>query len=208
MKDVHLEKNLPYLKMFIQVLSVCVLLSLILSPFFQVLSTPESPSLTINSNFNIPAVPHELPYRHQATVVLPWVMLVLGLVGLLMAIPDAVKRKSPVPVLLVLSGAAIAIPEVFFDVIGCVLYPFTDKNNAFTIIGRQMPWFIVAGWQSLAILFITPMAVTAFYGLIAMPAWIVVNADYSWLVTQAGGLLTVIMGCFGISLVIRFLRML
>lgn len=59
------------------------------------------------------------------------------------------------------------------------------------------------GWRSLAILLLTPMALGGVYGFIAMPSWIVVNGNYSWLVTQTAGLLTLAMGCAAIALTIK-----
>lgn len=38
------------------------------------------------------------------------------------------------------------VPEVFLDVIGMVYYPTDEVDNAFTLFGRQMGWFIIAGW--------------------------------------------------------------
>ena len=174
----------------------------------------------------------------------------------------------------------IIFPEVFVDVMGAVWYPVSESDHAFTILGRQMGWFIVAGWfgfgslfmytsfkvfqlrlstraiwlaffgaclgatvfeeilqnmggmyvyyanqplivlwklpwwwtpcnatgvflaaaiayrlreqlrgwRGLAMFAITPAAMGAAYGFIALPSWIVVNGDYSWWVTQLGGL--------------------
>jgi hypothetical protein len=53
------------------------------------------------------------------------------------------------------------------------------------------------GWKSLLILLLVPMCEGANYGFTAMPAWIVVNGQYGWLTTQAGGLLTVLL-CFAV----------
>ena len=50
------------------------------------------------------------------------------------------------------------------------------------------------GWRGLAMFVITPASMGGVYGFIALPSWIVVNADYPWWVTQLGGLATLAMG--------------
>jgi hypothetical protein len=55
----------------------------------------------------------------------------------------------------------------------------------------------LSGWKALLILLLVPMCEGANYGFTAMPAWIVVNGQYGWLTTQAGGLLTVLL-CFAV----------
>jgi hypothetical protein len=50
------------------------------------------------------------------------------------------------------------------------------------------------GWRSLAVFFVTPLSVSAVYGAIALPSFIVTNGDYPWLPTQLCGLLTLAQG--------------
>lgn len=47
----------------------------------------------------------------------------------------------------------IIFPEVMVDVMGAVWYPLSENDHAFTILGRQMGWFIVAGWFGFGSLF-------------------------------------------------------
>ena len=205
--------------------------------------------------------------------------------------------KKRLIVALVLSAAMIVFPEVFYDVIGAVYFPFSDTEplgSTFTILGRTMPVWITAGWfgygifavityailaarpstrvlwyawgltlvgdvvfeepllkfdvyhyygnqplvlvaelpwwwipcnsvgvilaaaiayrfrfklrgcKSVCMFVVTPMSVTAVYGFIALPSWIATNGDYPWLLTQALGLITMVLGVFAYMGVLKF----
>lgn len=271
-------------------LGASALIVLAALPWLGALSHPSHRGSGLDSAFKIP----DLIYHPTATVFLSWVQLAVGCGGLVIAGRASLKAKNWVPVMLALSAAAIAIPEVFVEVMGGCGYPASADNISFTILGRQMSWFIIPGWfgfaapfmfacyallkkgasertiwlivllagvtsvpieeallhfgvyyyygnqplilfakypfwwmpcnaggiflaaalayrfdaqlqgwRSLCILLLTPMSVAGIYGFIAVPSWIVVNGNYSWLVTQAAGVLTLIMGCVAIALTIR-----
>lgn len=55
------------------------------------------------------------------------------------------------------------------------------------------------GWRGLAMFFITPTSWLSVFGFAAMPASIVINGNYSWLVTQAGGLLTAALSALAVA---------
>lgn len=59
------------------------------------------------------------------------------------------------------------------------------------------------GWRSLSLIFLTPMSLGGFYAFVSLPAWIVVNGRYSWLLTQGAGLLTVAMGFTAVAMTIH-----
>jgi len=61
------------------------------------------------------------------------------------------------------------------------------------------------GWTAFLMLLATPMVFGGFYGFAALPAFIVINGNYSWVVTQAGGLLTILMAFSAVALAIRLL---
>lgn len=61
------------------------------------------------------------------------------------------------------------------------------------------------GWKAIIMLLVTPLSVSANYGLIALPSWIVINGDYSWLLTQAAGLITIILGLGAVALCMNLL---
>jgi hypothetical protein len=76
-------------------------------------------------------------------------MTLIGLVGVIIGIRMSLRSKSLLPVMVGLSGAFIVFPEVFYDVIGAVYFPYDSAEvlgSSFTILGRTMPVWIVAGW--------------------------------------------------------------
>lgn len=264
-------------------------------PFLSELALPSGSGPAMDPNFRIPALPVDSLYHPTYTKYVTLFMSALYAAGIAFALRDSLRRKTPVPVVLAASGVVLCIPEVFFDVMGSVWFPVSADDNAYTIIGRQMSWAIVAmwagfagpalyqcysafrkgisnramwwvfvsaalgsipveemllhmdqyyyygnqpliffgkhpfwwapcnggglflaaalayrlehqlrGWRSLALLLLTPMSMSGIYGFIAMPSWIAVNGNYGWLVTQAAGILTVLMGFMAIALVIHF----
>lgn len=210
-------------------------------------------------------------------------MTLSGVIATVLGARDALRSKTLLPLILPLSGALIAFPETFLDVMGCIHYPWPASNASLHILGREMPpwipiwfgygalmqmnlqllargvttkklwlfwafmmlsdlvveeillpmgvyryyghqplvvlnmfpwWWMPAnsvgvflatalayryraglvGYKVVGVLFLTPMSVGAVYGFIAVPAWIAINGDYGWLVTQLLGLLTMAFG--------------
>lgn len=249
----------------------------------------DSPNLwlEIDSATGVPRVPTNevFDYDRSNTIVAVVLQASIGLIGTVFGIRELIRTKRPLPLMVSLSGVMIVFPEVFLDIIGMVYFPVDDADNVFTIFGRQMGVFILAGWfgygvfnyvtfkvlerrpttralwlmllgsalgaifmeellqwaggmyhyygnqplellrlpqwwtpcnaigcgflpavlayrfrehlqgwRSLSMLVISPLCVTATYGAIAFPSWIVVNGDYPWLITQLAGLATVGLG--------------
>ena len=268
-------------------------------PVHAATASPSWPRMNANIEFDpvlgLPIPPIEVPYNAVGT---KWViigLLILGMVGVILGIRDLIKRKSWLPLMLAASGVAIAIPEVFVDIVGAVWYPTSPNDIAFTIFGRQMGWFILSGWfgfgsvfcylcfrlfdsgkatkwiwgtflaacvgeviieeiiqavggiyiyygnqplvllwklpwwwipcnsggvflaaavavhykkslqgwKSLLMFITTPLSMTACYGAIALPSWIAVNGAYSYWVTQALGLVTIVLGVAFVGLIIN-----
>ncbi|WP_216892278.1 hypothetical protein [Nocardia alni] len=93
--------------------------------------------------------PPDLPYSVGNNVGCTIVMTLIGLVGVALGIYQWIRTRSVLPLMIALSGAVICIPEVFFDVMGAVYFPWSATQplgNAYEILGRHMPWWIVAGW--------------------------------------------------------------
>ncbi|MBH0119520.1 hypothetical protein I0Q12_08295 [Rhodococcus sp. CX] len=105
-----------------------------------------SPDFTMDPEFKIPTPPHGTPYMSMNNIIATTVMSAFGLIGVGLGVREIKRTGSLLPFMLALSGAMICIPEVFFDVIGAVYFPWSDSNHAYTILGREMPWWIVAGW--------------------------------------------------------------
>lgn len=241
--------------------------------------------MTFFSDLGLPSLPLDVPYNASGTLYINIVMAVMGAAALIWSIREYMKTKSFIPLAMVIGSVLICITEVFVDIMGCVYYPTSDTDIAFTIMGRQMGWFIVFGWSGYGAVFtnifykvfdkklgakaiwltiaaaaaveilleeimtalniyvyygnqplvliqnlpwwwipcnvggvfltaciayyykehltgakawvmslVVPCAMGASYALIALPAWIVVNGDYSSVITQSAGLLTVAFG--------------
>ncbi len=93
--------------------------------------------------------PPDLPYSAGSNIGCTIVMTLVGLVGVGLGLYQWKRTRSVLPLMIALSGALICIPEVFFDVMGAVYFPWSATEplgNAYAILGRHMPWWIVAGW--------------------------------------------------------------
>ncbi|KAJ8117654.1 hypothetical protein OPT61_g1201 [Boeremia exigua] len=237
----------------------------------------------VDPHFELPKPPTSLPYSRTYNIVVISFMTATGLLAVLLGARDARRTRTILPVVLPLSGAMIAFPETFIDVMGGIYYPWSDKNASFHILGREMlpwitiwfgygalmqttlqllynkattrtlwlflgfmmvsdliveeimlpmgvyhyygnqplivlnmfPWWYMApnsvgvflatalafrfrhhlvGYRSLAVLLLTPMSVGGIYGFIAFPAWVAINGDFGWFLTDVLGLLTLIFG--------------
>lgn len=51
----------------------------------------------------------------------------------------------------------------------------------------------LTGWKGAAMFLLTPIAYMGVHGFVGMPADTVINGDYNWIVTQAGGIATVLL---------------
>jgi hypothetical protein len=93
--------------------------------------------------------PETAPYLTGNHIGATIVMTLIGLMGVGLGIRMSIKGKTLLPVMVGLSGVMIAIPEVFYDVIGAVYFPFSHTEPlgwAYEILGRPMPVWILAGW--------------------------------------------------------------
>jgi hypothetical protein len=246
--------------------------------------------MPFNNGFGIPAPPFDAYYGAFASNTASAILLSLTAIWIAIGFLHYRKTKSPVLLILAMSGFLCDLVEPYLDVMGGCLWPTSPNLTLFTILGRPMSlfslsawaafgasmtcisylmirkvieekkptswlWltFIVAGivdvgfeeimlnvhglyvyygnqplilltkfpwyyatlnggglflatalayryraqlssWKALLILLLVPMCEGANYGFTAMPAWIVVNGQYGWLATQAGGLATVLLG--------------
>lgn len=247
------------------------------------LSDPPSivPPVTLDENTGVPTVPTNADFPYDQTHNL-WAIVLLGAVGFVgfaWALREVLTKRDWMPLCLSLGGVAIVIPEVFVDIVGMVYYPTDSGDHAFDLFGRQMGWFILAGWfgagafgammlktlltrptakqvwvllgvtcisysifeellvgaggiyhyygnqpmwwhnlplwwtpcntigaallpalfayryqailkgwRAILMILVVPTCVSFGYAMIAMPGWIVVNADYPWLPTELAGL--------------------
>lgn len=105
---------------------------------------PEEGSVdfTIDPIFDVPRPPVTLPYSQTNNVICMVLMTATGLLAVVLGARDARRSRTLLPLILPLSGAMIAFPETFIDVLGCIHYPWTEKNASFHLIGREMPPWI------------------------------------------------------------------
>jgi hypothetical protein len=108
----------------------------------------------------------------------------------------------------------VAFEEIMLNIHGLYVY----YGNQPLILLSKFPWYYATlnggglllaaalayryraqfqGWKALFILLLVPMCEGANYGFTAMPVWIVANGQYGWLMTQAGGIATVLL-CFAV----------
>lgn len=91
-------------------------------------------------------IPPVMPYNSYNVSIATTILLILAGLAVISSIRDSYKFKSMLPFALALSGAAVVIPEVFVDILGCIYWPWEPGKVAFSIMGRHMTWFTVAVW--------------------------------------------------------------
>ncbi|KAI8255633.1 hypothetical protein K4K56_007815 [Colletotrichum sp. SAR 10_98] len=100
------------------------------------------PDYDVDANFDLPTPPADLPYSKANNIICTVVMTLIGLSAVTLGARDAQKQRTLLPLILPLSGAMIAFPETFIDVLGCIYYPWPAENASFHLIGREMPPWI------------------------------------------------------------------
>jgi hypothetical protein len=73
---------------------------------------------------------------------------VVGVIGLVWAVADAVRRRSPMFLAVFLGGVATSMLEPFADLLGFVWFPL-NQVQAFTMLGIPIPLFVVIGYSNL-----------------------------------------------------------
>lgn len=106
------------------------------------------PPVKLGPNTGVPMVPTnaDFPYNRDHNIIAIIGLGAVGCIGLLWALRELFAKKNWMPLCLSLGAVAIVIPEVFVDIVGMVYYPTSDSDHAFDLFGRQMGWFILAGW--------------------------------------------------------------
>jgi hypothetical protein len=246
--------------------------------------------MPFNNGFGIPAPPFDTYYGAAASNTATAILFTITAIWIVVGLFDYQKTKSPVLLILAISGFLCDFVEPYLDVMGGCFWAISPNLSLFTILGRPMslfslsawagfgasmtcipylmtrkvieekkptswlwltfvitglvdvvfeeimlnmnglyvyyghqplillnkfPWYYttlnggglflaaalvyryraqLSGWKALLILILVPMCEGGNYGFTAMPAWIVVNGQYGWLMTQSGGLLTVLLG--------------
>jgi hypothetical protein len=115
---------------------------LFLGAYMHALPDRGSLDYDVDANFDLPIPPTSLPYSKTNNIICMVLMTATGLLAVLLGARDARKQRTLLPLVLPLSGAMIAFPETFIDVMGCIYYPWTADNASFHLVGREMPPWI------------------------------------------------------------------
>src|ERR1700754_647609 len=83
----------------------------------------DRPPIRFDSHFGLPMMPNA-PYETSHHVWATVIMTCFGLIGLGAGLRAYSKTRSLLPVTIALSTALLAIPEVFFDIMGGVYFPW------------------------------------------------------------------------------------
>ena len=114
----------------------------------------DRPALDLdNGAFRVPTPPVDAAYSGSHTLASIIWLSVVAVTGFGLAARDYRRNRNPMAMFITLSAPMIIWPEVFVDLMGAVWYPLNHHDHAFTILGRQMGWFIVAGWFGFGSLF-------------------------------------------------------
>jgi hypothetical protein len=93
--------------------------------------------MRIDPVFRLPAPPRNTPYHPTADLVTTVLATATGLTAVGLAIRDYFKTKSLLPLVVMISSIAIAVPEVFVDVLGGVYMVDGPHRHVFTILERD-----------------------------------------------------------------------
>jgi hypothetical protein len=108
-----------------------------------------SADMNLHNEFGIPSPPRGTPYRPLADKIVIIGSFLAGLGGLVLAIVDWARTRNVLPITIVLSSLFIVVTETFVDVLGGVyMVEGTQHFHVFTMLGRGMGLFILAGWFS------------------------------------------------------------
>lgn len=88
------------------------------------------------------------PVTSSSNVSPDLVLVVFGLLALVAfayALVMAVRLRDAVPVLVCLGSLLCAFNEPIYDILGAITYA-DDHAVAYTLMGREIPWFLVVGY--------------------------------------------------------------
>jgi hypothetical protein len=127
-------------------------------------SAPEFPFESSSGGLALKPTSEQAPFLATNHLMATMVMTLIGLVGVAVGVRMSIRGRTLLPLMVALSAAFIVFPEVFYDVMGAVYFPFSDSEflgTSFTILGRTMPVWIVAGWFGYGIFAVMTYAMLA-----------------------------------------------
>lgn len=114
---------------------------------------------TIDPVFGLPVPPVNFggggPALFSASAVATgtWLFSALFLIALLWGLRESIRAKSAIPICLALSGIPCVLAELNLDVMSAVVYANNDNSTIFSLMGRNMGWYVIAGWAGYGGLF-------------------------------------------------------
>ena len=99
-----------------------------------------------DGRFRLPVPPVDAVSNVHVDMVATAIYLGLSALVLVFGLNHWRRTGSPIIVLLMVGGALCSAVEPFVNIVGAVWHPIVNQITAFNIMGRPMPWFIVAGY--------------------------------------------------------------
>ncbi|THX26057.1 hypothetical protein D6D12_06481 [Aureobasidium pullulans] len=132
-------------KTTISVIGLLLTIIALVVTFFRPGPVHGSPEFDMDPNFGIPRPPINSPIPTTNIIIEQAVMYTSGLIGVALGTIDAYRTKTLLPLLLPISGAFIAFPELMLDVLGGLYHPWpTTTYPSFHLLGREIvPWVSV-----------------------------------------------------------------
>jgi len=128
----------------VTITSVCLTISALIVTYFRASPVRGSSDFDFDPIFNIPRPPLETPIPTTNIIIEQVIMYVSGLIGVALGAIDAHRTKTLLPIILPISGAFIAFPELMLDVLGGLYHPWPSTYPSLHLLGREIvPWISV-----------------------------------------------------------------
>eukprot|EP00456_Euglypha_rotunda_P035149 TRINITY_DN27101_c0_g1_i2.p1 TRINITY_DN27101_c0_g1~~TRINITY_DN27101_c0_g1_i2.p1 ORF type:complete len:306 (+),score=53.34 TRINITY_DN27101_c0_g1_i2:177-1094(+) len=89
----------------------------------------------------------------QATGIATIIFTAIFACALIWSLVEARRSKSILPICLALSGIPCVLAELNLDVMGGVVYANSADSVVFSLMGRNMGWFLISAWSAYGGLF-------------------------------------------------------
>lgn len=125
-------------------ISICLTISALVVTYLRSSPVRGSTEFDFDPIFNIPRPPLNTPVPIIEIIIEQVVMYISGLIGVVLGAIDAHRTKTLLPIILPISGAFIAFPELMLDVLGGLYHPWPSTYPSLHLLGREVvPWISV-----------------------------------------------------------------
>lgn len=133
-------------KQFKRSLMILCFASFFIDPSFTFAGQTQVMSTMVNPVFYVWCLPNAIYHTAKGTIA-EWILLAIGIIAVSLAIHDALRNKTALPVIITLSGVLCVIPEVIVGDIGEICNrSATFACSTFRIMGRDVTLFSAASW--------------------------------------------------------------